>query len=933
MSLVAGMSVLVGRPACAQTGDENRFLNQFHSHYKAGQYAKAIESAERHLELMATRYGHDRPPYAYALNNLALAYDRQGKFAKAEPLYLRSLAIKERTLAPTDPSFGTSYNNLASLYERMGRYSEAEPHYKRALAFEEKAHGPSHSGVAIVLSNLAELYVKQKRFDEAGQLHKRALSIKEKTLGGNHPSVGVSYNNLATLYERRGLLKAAEPLYKRAIEIWNTSLGSSHIKVAAALANLAGMYVTQGRFAEAEPNLKRTLQIYETTLGSRHPLVGLTYANLGRLKDRQRRYDEAEMLYERALANLEKTRGPDHPQVATIVHNLSFVDMYQEQWASAYDRIRRVTQIHASRALKGLDQYRSGSGRTQSSYFFNEVAVAGRLEMRDAGRREELKAASFIAAQWAGRTSAAAALRQMATRLGSNDPKLAKAVRERQDLARRWQVLDGQLIKAISASKAARDNEAIDRLRARLEVTDRRIRAVSARLDKDFPDYAALSNPRPLTTADVQKLVREDEAVILFLVGEREFFVWAVTRDTVVWKAFSLERDKIAEAIQVLRKSLDPIAALQSGNRGFTRAEACKELVRSGKSCESYDTDLERAHRIYTGLLGPIEKTIRNKRQLTIVPSGPLTGLPFHMLVTAPPPAIQDRDQRLRRTQWLIRRHSVTVLPSISSLSALRVLARKGRAEKPFIGFGDPDFVKPEDRAKKRKSVKTAQAMRGYAAYFRGALANVDELSGAIAPLPDSAEELRAVAKSLKAPTSDILLGRSASETKVKALSREGRLDDYRVVHFATHGLISGEIEGLGEPALALSLPSKATKEDDGLLTASEVAQLKLNADWVVLSACNTAAGEKPGAEAFSGLARAFFYSGTRALLVSHWPVVSEAAVKLTTGAFDALRTDPAIGRAEALRRAMLDLIDNGDPNERHPAYWAPFVLVGEGAG
>ena len=188
-----------------------------------------------------------------------------------------------------------------------------------------------------------------------------------------------------------------------------------------------------------------------------------------------------------------------------------------------------------------------------------------------------------------------------------------------------------------------------------------------------------------------------------------------------------------------------------------------------------------------------------------------------------------------------------------------------------------------------------------------------------------------AVAKSLKAGKDDLLLGRSANESEVKALSRRGRLDDYRVVHFATHGLISGEIEGLGEPALALSLPDKATTEDDGLLTASEVAELKLNADWVVLSACNTAAGEKPGAEAFSGLARAFFYSGARTLLVSHWPVVSEAAVKLTRSTFSALQEDPMIGRAEALRRAMRTLIDKGGPNERHPSYWAPFVVVGDG--
>jgi CHAT domain-containing protein len=153
------------------------------------------------------------------------------------------------------------------------------------------------------------------------------------------------------------------------------------------------------------------------------------------------------------------------------------------------------------------------------------------------------------------------------------------------------------------------------------------------------------------------------------------------------------------------------------------------------------------------------------------------------------------------------------------------------------------------------------------------------------------------------------------------------------VVYFATHGLVAGDIKGLAEPSLALTLPKEPSDLDDGLLAASEVAQLKLNADWVVLSACNTIAGDKPGAEALSGLARAFFYAGARALLVSHWAVESNAAMRLTTSTFDIMKSDPTLGRAEALRRSMLAYMNDAtDPLSAYPAVWAPFVVVGEGA-
>jgi len=205
------------------------------------------------------------------------------------------------------------------------------------------------------------------------------------------------------------------------------------------------------------------------------------------------------------------------------------------------------------------------------------------------------------------------------------------------------------------------------------------------------------------------------------------------------------------------------------------------------------------------------------------------------------------------------------------------------------------------------------------------------------APLPETADELCGVARRLGVPDSEILLGADATEARVKDLSEQSRLADYAILHFATHGALSGQVQGSAEPGLILTPPPKGTSDpkqlerDDGFLTASEIAALKLDADWVILSACNTAGAQGEDAEALSGMARAFFYAGARTLLVSHWEVGSDAAVKLTTRAFEELKAHPEIGRAEAFRRSMKELIEKGSPVDAHPSQWAAFVVVGEG--
>src|SRR5262249_7759505 len=460
----------------------------------------------------------------------------------------------------------------------------------------------------------------------------------------------------------------------------------------------------------------------------------------------------------------------------------------------------------------------------------------------------------------------------------------------------------------------------IEALRRKVAETEGRLKAVAARIDKEFPDYAALADPKPPTAEEVQRLLGTDEALLFFLEGVNQSYVFALTRDGFEWQTISLGEKNMAAKVAAFRRGLD-----------------VDELTKSVSTGQAQLFDLAAAHELYVTLFAPVEALVKDKPQLLIVPAGALTALPFHLLVTDKPvvavPQMQINEMAAYGdAAWLVKRHAVTVLPSVTSLKALRVFARKGQGTKPMIGFGDPVFAPDQSAAaadQPTATVKVAARTRAYSDYWHGASVDRTRLADALAPLPDSAEELKAVAAKLGASASDIHLGRNATEVNVKRLP----LADYRVVYFATHGLVAGDVEGLGEPSLALTLPNEPSELDDGLLTASEVAQLKLDADWVVLSACNTAAGEKPGAEALSGLARAFFYAGAHALLVSHWRIDFQAAARMPTSTFDIMKSNQAIGRAEALRRAMLAYLDDrSNIWNAYPGFWGSFSLVGEGS-
>lgn len=831
-----------------------------------------------------------------AQTNKIIELERAGKFADALTLAQKTLADAEKAHGAVHRDVAASLNNLGHAYANLGQDADAEPLYKRALAIFEKVGGLDSADVSPTLNNLAALYQRQDRFADAEPLFRRALTISERSVGPSHPDTGRSLNNLATCYEKLGRHGDSEPLFKRALAIYEKAAGPESPAVATLLNNLGQVTKVTGRYAEAEPLIKRSLAIREKVLGADHPDVARSLNNMADLYERQNRYADAEPLYRRALSIRERGVGLDHPETATSTNNLANLLRLE-------DRVNDALPLLARLIVTGRAQVRVALPALYDAQQKQLLAQGTALD----------DALSVI--QRGAQSSAASAVNKLAVRLAAGNDRLAELVRRDQDLGSEAESLDKSIMSAVSKDRAKRDPAAEQRARERVSAIAGERAKLQKALSTEFPDYSALSNPLPLASKEVQSLLSADEAMVLFAVAEKESYVFALTRDTLDWKPVPIGADALSGKIAAFRRGLDIAKASDaSGKTGLF--------------------DLGLANDLYATLLAPVEPLIRDKRSLLVVPAGALTALPFHLLVTEKPAmAIPDKFDGYRNAAWLLKRHAVSVLPSVTSLKALRAFARRDQNIKPMTGFGDPLFDPAQGAGGKRAALNTAGrsvASVAYTDFWRGAGVDRTMLAQALPQLPDTADELNSVAKDIGAAASDIHLGSDASETTLKRT----RLSDYAIVYFATHGLVAGDVKGVAEPSLALSIPAQPSALDDGLLTSSEVAQLKLNADWVVLSACNTIAGDKPGAEALSGLARSFFYAGARALLVTHWAVDSAAATRLTTTTFDRIKAAPNIGRAEALRQAMLAYLnDASSPRNAYPAFWGPFALIGEGVG
>ncbi|MFN3972967.1 MAG: CHAT domain-containing protein [Gemmobacter sp.] len=674
-----------------------------------------------------------------------------------------------------------------------------------------------------------------------------------------------------------------------------------------------------GRGADAVSAYALAVPLFEAHFGTHHPQTIHTLTEYARALLQERMTDPLGRVITEAAARSDAVFGPDSlPAMDVKAIGAVFMALAgagSAEFATALAQMEAaVTQaadlytpgsrrlgeyrvelaamlVMAGRGGEALDQLR---GATRADVHVRDIhyeairAAVNEGSLSDGAATEE----AFRVAQERYRSEAAQAYRQLARRVVADDHDKAEVARVTSDLVRSEAALQAELLARLSLTPDLRDGAAEAALRARLEAIGQEVQAgIAAQADTDAA-FADLAGNGVLSLRDAQALLGPDQALVLIDTGFQDGelnVILAVTREQAVWRVLDTPPGHFGHAVADIRQGVETLLGV--------RAAVALNAPEAGPAFHG-----PAAHWLYRRTLGVVEDVIGDKPHLLVETRGALSGLPPQMLLRSP----MEGDD-LGRADWLVRHHAISILPSVFSLRAAAMVGARARAPEPILALADPVF---ETRA---GGLQVAGLGAGQGA-----------LRGALMPLPETAVEARAVAAALGSGPEAVLTGPLATRGAVQAAP----LERYRVLYFATHGLVAGDrVQGgeLAEPALALTADG-----DDGMLTQTDIARLRLNADWVVLSACNTAVGDKPGAEALSGLAQAFVYAGARALLVSHWPVESKSAVRLMTEIFRIHAETPGLSGAEAQRRAMLAMIEAPpDPRWSHPAYWAPFVLVG----
>ena len=872
-------------------------------YYNTGDYEKALSLSQQVLKIRENALGPEHPDTVLSLNNLAVLYGSIGEYAKALQLCEQALEIREKVLGPNHPDTVASLNELAELHRKRGDYARALLLHQRALAIREKVLGPNHPDTITSLNNMTVLYEDMGDSDKALSLAQQVLASREKVLGPDHPDTITSLNNLAALYNELKDYTEALPLHERALAIREKALGPNHPDTALSLNNLAESYGGIGEYDKALPLLQRALAIDEKVLGPDHPSTALALNNLALLHDSRGEYDKALPLLQRALAIDEKVLGPDHPSTISPLDNLAVAYQSRGNYTKALQFFQRGLIVEDRTfanvfSVASEEQKLSFVQKSQGSYWgtlslihrhFQKDSQVVRFGLELVLRRKGIvldaqsRAQQALVANLTGETletwQRLTEHRSALSRLLLNEP-------EKQNPAHYKQRIEGlQAAIAREEEFLAQHSGLVAQELAQRQVT---AQMLAGRL----PGDSALVEFVRIRDWDEEKKKWSD--------AER-YLAFILTADNQVALVDLGAAQKIDTKVKIT------LAAINQPD--YSR----------DPETYSHQADVELTE-LYALIFQPLETVLSSRVQLIVSPDGELNNVPFAALRT------QDGQYLVEKT-------------TLSYVASGRDLLRGKSGVDPTVALllvANPAF--DDGKVLQMAAASSEEAMR--AADYRKSFP----------PLPGTAEEAQVILPLVKG-TQKVLEGEQATESTVRTTKSP------KVLHLAIHGfflkdedlplpdpmprfgndhLARTQVSPMVRSGLALAGANHAreiTAGDDGLLTALEVTSMNLyGTDLVVLSACETAAGDVKVGEGVYGLRRAFVLAGAKNLVMSLWQVGDQTT---HTQMEEFYRThEQGEQPAEALRRAQLQTIAHlreltaGFGKPFAPVrLWAPFIL------
>jgi CHAT domain-containing protein/Tfp pilus assembly protein PilF len=858
---------------------------------------KALQCDEKALAIWHSLHGEIHTDVAMGLNSVGVVHHYRGEEAKALAAFQQALAIRRKLFGPTHPSMALSLHNVGFAFSILGDPGRAVPYYQQCLDVCRKNYGQTHPRIAHTLLSLGSVFMKLGEAGKALACFQESLSICQRLYPKGHNLLADSQHNVGMALGGLGEPARALASYQQGLLTRRKVFGERHRDVAQSLNSIGATYLDLNQPTKARECFEQALAIRIPLQGAAHLAVAMEHYNIGQAHQTLNLPKEALESFSRAVAIClvrKDKRAADPSAYRCMPQTLEFLTrraLALEQLRGTDASTSALLECDAAFALaigfldrlrrENLDseQGKASAGQSLFDLFPRRISLCQRLT-KLTGKDEYLRTAFMVAEQGLARAFLESLSKARAGILSGAPPEL---LAKEQRFQTQLHVLDGRIEKEQARPLEQREQDRIRRLYEERQRIEGGLHEHMARLEKEYPQYAVMKYPTPCSLPDARACLERNEVALLFILGSDASYVVLVEDSSIEGIGVSVRKlpgsTEIAEQVAALT---DP-GVLAS-------ATQVRELGAA----------------TYSTLLGPVADAIRGKN-LLFVASGPLCLFPFELLV---------EPKGTSGGRFLVEGHRIRYAPSLTVLRLLRRWdAARRRPERMLFALGDPVYSETDERLDASKSM--VSAAREQAAEY---LSREGHRKGGFARLRFSGQEVRQIGKLLGSSEEELLTGTAATESAVKAASTSGHLSRYRYLHFATHGILG--LDSGQQPALVLSLVGD--KKEDGFLQLDEVANLKLNADLVVLSACRSGQGRLYNGEGVKGLARAFLYAGSRAVLCSLWQVEDRETAHLMVSFYNRLKAGQR--PADALQATQLDMIHQ----RKAPLFWAPFVLIGE---